>query len=153
MVLKYDHILWFLKISTKQHHYLTTFSEEQCRDVEPQRKCDRWKSRGKCGKNWAKTRCPKTCDECKIFLRFTCFNNSTLNIFQWWKLFYQTFVSKFTLTGTDDEVEPTTKPTTMKPPTRPTSNVFPLGKSYDAYFAAAEPNKPPPITTISYDSI
>ena len=130
--------MWFLNISTKQHHYLSTFSEEQCRDVEPQRKCDRWKSRGKCGKNWAKTRCPKTCDECKIFLRFTCFNNSTLNIFQWWKLFYQTFVSKFTLTGTDDEVEPTTKPTTMKPPTKPTTE--------SPKPSTARPTIPPPVT-------
>jgi len=37
---------------------------ETCRDISPQGKCNRWKRKGRCSKNWAKKKCRKTCGEC-----------------------------------------------------------------------------------------
>ena len=43
------------------------------------------------------------------------------------------------ITGTDDEVDPTTKPTTMKPPTKPTTD--------SPKPSTARPTMPPPVTS------
>ena len=36
-----------------------------CEDSVKAKKCQKWKSKGKCSKNWVAEKCPKTCELCE----------------------------------------------------------------------------------------
>ena len=57
----------------------------QCRDVESQTKCSRWKRKKMCGKNWVKKKCLKTCGECKYLWFLTLY---VMLFKKWSKLFF-----------------------------------------------------------------
>ena len=46
------------KISTNNDIFLG------CEDIASKKQCQKWLSKGKCSKNWAVKKCPKTCGEC-----------------------------------------------------------------------------------------
>lgn len=42
----------------------TTTTVSSCSDNVPTKRCEKWKSQGKCSKNWVLKKCPQTCDNC-----------------------------------------------------------------------------------------
>ena len=44
--------------------YYSYLLSKGCQDVTNAKKCHKWLTKGKCSKNWAIKKCPKTCGKC-----------------------------------------------------------------------------------------